>query len=349
MFVSSGLSSGSGSPDPEPTILSAAASGEDRAERRELGGRERPTQERQRGALDVRDAVADERFDVARRRGRRRCPRARAPRRPRATRRRSSAIASFPAGTSGSSSSTRSSGDCSSPPYRRSEAGSRGRRARAHGRARRRLSRGRRPRGRARGSAPPARAAPPRRPLSTTASAAAALSGSGPYARRGSTVWARTSASPARTTMPSAPPSSARRALVGVTDVHEHGDAVALCDRLAQSSVRSRTRMLSDAAGSRRLAHRDGGRSACACSGPSRRASRRWPERSASATRRCGTPSTGVRTRRSVVRTTHPGRAGSSRTSRGCTAGTRTSSQRSRTACCSPTRTRSRRRSSHAG
>ena len=38
--------------------------GEDRAERRELGGRERPTQERQRGALDVRDAVADERFHV---------------------------------------------------------------------------------------------------------------------------------------------------------------------------------------------------------------------------------------------------------------------------------------------
>ena len=37
---------------------------EDRAERRELGGRDRPTQERQRGALDVRDAVADELFHV---------------------------------------------------------------------------------------------------------------------------------------------------------------------------------------------------------------------------------------------------------------------------------------------
>jgi len=38
--------------------------GEDGAERRELGSRERPTQERQRGALDVRDAVADEGFHV---------------------------------------------------------------------------------------------------------------------------------------------------------------------------------------------------------------------------------------------------------------------------------------------
>ena len=39
---------------------------ENRAEHRELGDRERPTQERQRAVLDVRDAVADERFHVAR-------------------------------------------------------------------------------------------------------------------------------------------------------------------------------------------------------------------------------------------------------------------------------------------
>lgn len=39
---------------------------EDGAERRKLGGRERPTRERQRRALDVGHAVADERFHVAR-------------------------------------------------------------------------------------------------------------------------------------------------------------------------------------------------------------------------------------------------------------------------------------------
>ena len=61
---------------------------------------------------------------------------------------------------------------------------------------------------------------------------------------------------------------------------------------------------------------------------------------------RCGTPSSVGRTRRSAAIPRRRGRATSSRTSPGSSAGTRTRSSVRRARCCSATRTRSRRRCS---
>ena len=130
--------------------------------------------------------------------------------------------------------------------------------------------------------------------------------------------------------------------VLGVPDVHENRDPVALGDRLAQPSlrhVRDVRAPVVDGVGSRRRERREAGLP------PGRRVDRQVDPRPGArrtATTRCGTRSTAGRTRRSAVRPPPRGRAGSSRTSRASTAGTRTSSRRWRDACCSRTPTRSR-------
>ena len=143
---------------------------------------------------------------------------------------------------------------------------------------------------------------------------------------------------------PRHPRACAARAAASSRDLHEHGDAVALGDRLAQPSgahdvdanrspVGDRVQP-ADRIRSRGAARREA-RLPARCGVDRQVDPRARPRRRD--TGQSGTRSTAAPTRRSDGPRTRRGRAGSSRTSPGSTAGTRTSSRSPRAACSSRT------------